>query len=146
VDAFDVSQGSVTHSIQGIVIPMYYPRGCYIDNAAAIKKVTSLPVIGVGRILDPDMAERFLQQGKADIIYMGSQLVADPETLKKYLEGRQDEIRKCIGCRPPTCTFPCTVNYDTVLGRIPLTPAEKQKKVLVIGAVLAVWRRQELRR
>jgi 2,4-dienoyl-CoA reductase-like NADH-dependent reductase (Old Yellow Enzyme family)/thioredoxin reductase len=133
VNAIDVTQGSVTHSMTGVSIPLYYSRGCYIRNAEAVKKATNLPVIGVGRILDLDMAERFLEQGKADIIYLASQFMADFETPKKYFEGRADEIRKCIGCKPVFCGTPCAVNYDSVVNRIPLTPAEKQKKVLVIG-------------
>jgi 2,4-dienoyl-CoA reductase-like NADH-dependent reductase (Old Yellow Enzyme family)/thioredoxin reductase len=133
VDAIDVSQGSVTHSMEGMAIPLYYRRGCFIENSAAIKKATGLPVIGVGRILDLDMAEQFLEQGKADVIYLASQLCADPETPKKYFEGRQEETRKCIGCKPILCGTPCTINYDSQVGRIPLTPAETKKKVLVIG-------------
>jgi 2,4-dienoyl-CoA reductase-like NADH-dependent reductase (Old Yellow Enzyme family)/thioredoxin reductase len=133
VDAIDVSQGSVLHSMEGMAPPLYYPRGCFIEHAAAIKKATNLPVIGVGRILDLDMAEQFLEQGKADIIYLASQLGADPETPKKYFEGRQEEIRKCIGCKPILCSTPCTINYDSEVDRILLTPAEIKKKVLVIG-------------
>jgi len=138
VDCFDVSQGSMTHSTQGIILPMYYPRGCFIHLAAAVKQVTRLPVIGVGRIVDMEMAERFLQEGKADIIYMGRQLTADPETPKKYFEGRLEDIRQCIGCVIRTadggiCGRPCAINYDRQDEPIPLTPAKKPKKVLVIG-------------
>ena len=133
VAAIDVSQGSVTHTIEGVSIPPYYRRGCFMRNADAVKKATDLPVFGVGRVLDLDMAERFLEQGKADVIYIGSQLSADVETPKKYFEGRSDEIRKCIGCKPVLCGTPCTINYDSEVGCIPLTPAETQKKVLIIG-------------
>jgi 2-enoate reductase len=79
------------------------------------------------------MAEKFIEQGRADVIYLGSQLGADFETLKKYIEGRSDEIRKCIGCKPLLCSTPCNINYDSEVGRIPLTPAGTCKKVLVIG-------------
>ncbi|OPY75785.1 MAG: 2-enoate reductase FldZ [Syntrophorhabdus sp. PtaU1.Bin058] len=133
VDCLDVTQGSVTHSIQGVSIPLYYPRGCFIHNAEAVKKAANVPVIGVGRILDLEMAERFLEQGKADIIYMGSQLQADFDTPKKYFEGHKDDIRKCIGCKPIFCGTPCAINYDTQIGCIPLKPAGKQKTVLIIG-------------
>jgi 2,4-dienoyl-CoA reductase-like NADH-dependent reductase (Old Yellow Enzyme family)/thioredoxin reductase len=133
VAAIDVSQGSVTHTIEGVSIPPYYSRGCFIDNARAIKRATNLPVIGVGRIVDLDLAEHILEQGKADVIYIGSQLCADVETPKKYFEGRSDEVRKCIGCKPVLCGTPCTINYDSEVGRIPLTPAETRKNVLVIG-------------
>lgn len=137
VDCFDVSQGSITHTPQGISIPPYSPRGCYIHHAEAIKKVTRKPVIGVGRIIDIEMAERFLQEGKADIIHMGSQLFADPETPNKFLEGRTEDIRKCIGDKPIQCGRPCIINYDSHDAPIPLTPAAKQKKVLVIGGGVA---------
>lgn len=134
VDLLDVTQGSILDSPQGISIPPYYPRGCYIGNAEAVKKSTNLPVIGVGRIVDLDMAERFLHEGKADIIYLGSQLMADPETPKKYFAGRAEDIRKCIGCKPIQCGSPCVINYDSVgEGRMPWTPAQTQKKVLIIG-------------
>jgi len=142
VDCFDVSQGSMTHTTQGIILPMYYPRGCFIYLAEAVKKVTKLPVIGVGRIVDMEMAERFLQEGKADIIYMGRQLAADPDTPKKYFEGRSDEIRKCCGCvyrevqeggGMGICGRPCAINYDIQDNPIPLTKAAKPKKVLVVG-------------
>jgi 2,4-dienoyl-CoA reductase-like NADH-dependent reductase (Old Yellow Enzyme family) len=133
VNAIDVSQGSVTHSMQGPAIPLYYPRGCFLTYAETIKKATKLPVIGVGRILDFNMGELVLEQGKADILYLGSQLMADPETPKKYFENRADEIRKCIGCKPIFCGTPCTINYDSQVGRKPLVKAQTQKKVLIIG-------------
>ena len=131
VDCFDVSQGDMIRGGQGITIPLYYPTGCFIHLAAAVKKVTKLPVIGVGAIFDLDMAEKYLQEGKADIIYMGRQLTVDPETPKKYLEGRREDIRKCIGCL--SSCGPCPINYDIHQVPIPLTPAKKTKKVLVIG-------------
>jgi 2,4-dienoyl-CoA reductase-like NADH-dependent reductase (Old Yellow Enzyme family)/thioredoxin reductase len=133
VAAIDVSQGSVTHAMEGMSIPPYYKRGCYMHLAHTIKKATSLPVIGVGRIVDLDMAELFLEQGKADVIYIGSQLGADAATTRKYFEGRANETRKCIGCKPVLCATPCAINYDSATDRIPLTPAETPKKVLIIG-------------
>jgi len=131
VDCFDISQGSITHSPEGINIPLYYPRGCFIHNAAAVKGVTDKPVIGVGRIVDLDMAEQFLQEGKADIIYLGRQLTCDTDTPNKYFEGRADEVRKCIGC-VEGCG-PCPINYDIAAGAKPIVPAEKPKSILVIG-------------
>jgi thioredoxin reductase len=136
VDAFDVSQGDMPRAGEGITIPLYYPRGCFIHIAAAVKQVTDLPVIGVGNIFDLDMAERFLQEGKADIIYLGRQLCADPDTVKKYFQGRPEDVRKCIG-DIGGCGNPCTVNYDIQDEPIPLVPAEQVKKVLVIGGGVA---------
>ena len=132
VDCFDVSQGDMLRAGEGILVPLYYRRGCFMPLTAEVKKATKRPVIGVGRIVDLDMAEKFLQEGKADIIFMGRQLTSDPETPKKYFEGRPEDIRECIGCLGG-CGRPCTINYDIQDNPIPLTPAEKVKKVLVIG-------------
>ena len=133
VDCFDISQGDITRSPQGIQIPLYYSRGCFIHLAAAVKQVTKVPVIGVGRIVDMGMAEKFLQEGKADIIHMGRQVTADPETPNKYFEGRPEDIRYCIGCLAG-CGRPCPINYDIQDEPVTLTPAERPKKVLVVGS------------
>ena len=130
-DCLDVSQGDMLRSGQGILIPLYYSRGCFMDYTAQVKKATKLPVIGVGRIVDLDMADELLEEEKADMIYLGRQLTSDPDTPNKYLEGRADEIRKCIGCN--IACGPCPINYEIHQEHIPLTPAESTKKILVIG-------------
>lgn len=135
-DCIDVSQGSILHSPEGIEIPLYYPRGCFIHLAEAVKKATRLPVIGVGRIVELEMAEDFLQEGKADLIYLGRQLTADPDTPRKYLEGRPEDVRKCVAC-VEGCGTPCSINYEMTPGVAPLTPAETPRKVLVIGGGVA---------
>jgi 2,4-dienoyl-CoA reductase-like NADH-dependent reductase (Old Yellow Enzyme family)/NADPH-dependent 2,4-dienoyl-CoA reductase/sulfur reductase-like enzyme len=132
VSALDVSQGSMIHSPQGINIPLYYPRGCFMDYAAAVKEVATVPVIGVGRILDLDMADKYIEEGKADIIYLGRQLTADPDTPNKYLSGKDDLIRKCIGCLEG-CGTPCPINYDISPDALPLGKTDNPRKVLIIG-------------
>ena len=133
VDCFDITMGSQLHNPNNIP-PLYVPEGYYMYLPEAVKKVTKKPVIGVGRILSMEMAERFLEEGKADIIYMARQLVADSETPKKYFEGRPEDIRKCIGDLPGfgDCIGNCTVNPMTC-PTDEVIPAEKSKKVLVIG-------------
>jgi len=135
-DCLDVSQGCIVRSPHGITIPPYYPRGFFIEHAAAVKKVTKLPVIGVGRIIDIEMANRFIEEGKADIIYLGRQMISDPDTIKKYIAGNAEDIRLCIGCLQGC--GPCAVNYDLPQSNpIPIVPVEKPKKVLVIGGGVA---------
>jgi 2,4-dienoyl-CoA reductase-like NADH-dependent reductase (Old Yellow Enzyme family)/thioredoxin reductase len=136
IDCLDVSQGSITYTPEGIEPPLYYPRGCFIPLTESVKKATRLPVIGVGRIVDLNLGEELLQQGKADIVFMLRQLISDPETPRKYFEGRNEDIRKCIGCLNGRC-IPCTINYDTYPEIVPLTLADKPKKVIVIGGGVA---------
>jgi NADPH-dependent 2,4-dienoyl-CoA reductase/sulfur reductase-like enzyme len=122
------------------VQPSSLPPGCLVHLASAIKKVVTIPVITVGRIGDPLLAESILRQGKADLIAMGRALIADPELPKKAKEGRFDEIRPCLACRScfdrilQKARVTCVVNASLGQERnLPIPPAQKLKKVLVIG-------------
>ena len=97
VDALDVSAG-VYESRPYMIPPMALPKGCNVHLAEEIKKVTNIPIITVGRINDPILAEKILKEGKADLIAMGRALLADPELPRKAAEGKLDDIRKCVGC------------------------------------------------
>ena len=77
--------------------PIAATPGILVPLAAEIKKVTSVPVIAVGR-LDPELGERVLEEGKADLIAIGRRLMADPELPNKAAEGRLDEVNPCIVC------------------------------------------------
>jgi 2-enoate reductase len=63
-------------------------------------------------------------------------LTSDPETVNKYAEGRPEDVRICIGCLEG-CGTPCPINYDITPDAIPLTQADKAKKVLVVGGGVA---------
>jgi 2,4-dienoyl-CoA reductase-like NADH-dependent reductase (Old Yellow Enzyme family)/NADPH-dependent 2,4-dienoyl-CoA reductase/sulfur reductase-like enzyme len=140
VDCIDVTMGAQLHNPNNIP-SLYVPRGHYMRLPAAVKKAARVPVIGVGRILEMEMAEKYLEEGLADMIYLGRQLIADPETPKKYFEGRSEDIRKCIGDLPlfANCDRGCSVNPTPPLmgGTNDVRPAEKAKKVLVIGGGVA---------
>ncbi len=140
VDCFDVTMGAQLHNPNNIP-SLYVPRGHYMYLPAAIKKAAKVPVIGVGRILEMEMAEKYLEAGYADLIFIGRQLVADPETPKKYFEGRSGDIRKCIGDLPlfGNCDRGCTVNpTPPVMGNTDdVVAAETLKKVLVVGGGVA---------
>ncbi len=97
IDAISVSAGAYDTS-EWMVQPMLLPPGCLVPLAVEIKSVVSVPVEAVGRIHTPQLAERILQQGKADLIAMGRPLLADPDLPRKAKEGRDREIRHCISC------------------------------------------------
>ncbi|MEE8400468.1 MAG: FAD-dependent oxidoreductase [Desulfobacterales bacterium] len=142
VDCLSITQGIITQSPDHIFLPAYFPRGAVIHLPEAVKKVTDLPVFGVGKIVDMEMAEKFLQEDKADIIYMGRQLCADPDTPRKYFEGRPEETRRCIGDQVAPaagggCGRPCVINYDLQDEPIPLEKTDAPKKILVIGGGVA---------
>ena len=120
-DIIDVSCGLVD-SIQYQIDANYLKDGWRTYLATAVKEKFNKPVITVGNIRDPQVAEDILSSGKADFIGLGRQFVADPQWPLKVKEGRLDEIRKCISCnigcsghriglnRPIRCTVNPSVN------------------------------------
>ena len=70
------------------VPPMYFPLGPFVYLAAGIKQVVNLPVFAGGRINDPAVAERILEDNQADMTAMTRSLIADPELPN---EQRQDK-------------------------------------------------------
>lgn len=139
IDSLDVTAGLWLRF--DIIIPsLYYPKACLVPYAEAIKKAVKVPVVGGGRVNDFRLVQNLIEKEKVDLVYLGRQILADPEFAKKALEGRYDEIRKCIACegcftpRLPHSGMICAINPS--LGRtkkLPMTPAEKPKKVLVVG-------------
>jgi 2-enoate reductase len=72
--------------------------GCLVNLAERVKRVVTIPVITVGKLGYPDLAEKVLQDSKANFIALGRQLLADPEWPNKVKEGNIDDICPCIGC------------------------------------------------
>lgn len=119
----------------------YQPPGLMVDLAEATKKVVKIPVIAVGKLGYPELAEKVLQEGKADFVCLGRALFADPEWPKKVKERRTEDIRPCIGDNEGCIGrlfeakyTSCTVNPTNGMEReLALRPAEKVKSVLVVG-------------
>jgi 2,4-dienoyl-CoA reductase-like NADH-dependent reductase (Old Yellow Enzyme family)/NADPH-dependent 2,4-dienoyl-CoA reductase/sulfur reductase-like enzyme len=139
IDIVQVSAGNDA-TPEWICQPMFMEKACLSDSAAMIKKELRIPVMTVGRINDPVVADTLIREGKADLVCMGRGLLADPEMPKKAQSGNLDDIRICIACN--TCMesifrrgrVECLVNPS--LGRekeMELRPAEKRKKVMIVG-------------
>lgn len=78
---------------------MFLPDGANVTYAAAIKSVvTRSKIAAVGAIADPELMEDIIASGKADVVMLCRQLLADPDTPVKAQAGRSGEIRKCIRC------------------------------------------------
>ncbi|GAH83363.1 unnamed protein product, partial [marine sediment metagenome] len=136
VDCIDVSQGIQVRTPRGINMPTYVPAGGFIHYPEAIKKVVNIPVIGVGNIIHPEMADDFIQQGKADLINMGRQLICDPETPNKYFNKQIEDIKHCIGCLIG-CGGVCVLNPYKRHNYKELVKAEVSKKIVVLGGGIA---------
>ena len=121
--------------------PTTLPMGCMVEMAARVKEVVKIPVIALGKLGDPELAEKVLQEGKADFIAIGRPLLADPDWANKVREGRLEDIRPCIGdhegCHKRLYErklLSCTVNPACGMEReLVIRPSERKKSVMVVG-------------
>jgi 2,4-dienoyl-CoA reductase (NADPH2) len=140
VDAFHVSGGVIDPLTTQMVTGSHFGDAHNVAAAAAVKRVVDAPVMAVGRIHDPRLAERILRVGHADLIAMGRPLLADPELANKARAGRFAEIRRCISCQHCIDSMQrgrasCAVNPFT--GReaeLSWQPPPRRKRVVVVGA------------
>lgn len=124
--------------------PIADTEGVLVPLAAEIKRVVNVPVIAVGR-LGPEIGEKILQEGKADLVAIGRRMLADPQLPNKIAEGREDEINTCICCLEcidrrtgifDQANFKVTCTVNPVLGHereYAIKPAEEKKKVVIVG-------------
>ena len=148
VDVLDISRGNiVTSAIKYEVPSVDLPRGFNVENAARIRRETGMLTVAVGRINDPALAEKILEEDKADLIVIGRGQLADSEFCNKAMAGWDEDIVKCIGCNQGCFdgfvnpAFPhITCLRNPALGReaeYALLPAKSPKTVLIVGGGMA---------
>ena len=125
--------------------PGYQEHGCMVDMAARVKEVVTIPVIAVGRLEVPELAEEVISSGKADMVALGRGLLADSHWPMKASENRAEDIRPCIGCHEG-CIWrfmqgkPLSCAVNPACGRereYQLSRTEEPKSVMIIGGGVA---------
>jgi 2,4-dienoyl-CoA reductase-like NADH-dependent reductase (Old Yellow Enzyme family)/thioredoxin reductase len=125
-----------------MTIPSHYlPPGVLIHLAREIRKAVAIPVIAIGKINTPELAEKVIEDGEADFVAMARPLLADPLFPVKAQEGKTQEIRRCLydledcadkGVKGIGRT--CTMNpFSGQEYRLKLTSAQRRKRVVVVG-------------
>lgn len=154
VDVFDIDLGCYDNWWMPHP-PASMPAGCFVPVARAVRErfkahgVRSnaglpVPVVAVGKLGYPDVAERALREGNCDMVMLGRSLLADPEWPNKAFAGRVADIRPCIGCQEgclnefvegghPQCAVNPRCSFEHLMPERP-TSAEKPKRVAVVGA------------
>ncbi len=139
VDAIHVDTGCYEKYYMQVPT-VYQKKGFELDVVEQVKAVVSVPVIGQGKLNDPMVAEKALDDGVLDFVAVGHQMLADPEFPNKVKQGAYRDVAHCIGCNECLYTSlkgrfsDCAVNpqcgheFD-----FPLTPATNPKRVLVVG-------------
>lgn len=120
-------------------------EGAQEDYVSFVKKLTTKPVVGVGRFTSPDTMVSQIKRGVLDLIGAARPSIADPFLPTKIAEGRSDEIRECIGCNmctsgdyvayPMRCTQNPTMGEEWRKGWHPekIPAAKSNDSVLVVG-------------
>ncbi|SES23316.1 2,4-dienoyl-CoA reductase [Vreelandella subterranea] len=136
-----INTGIGWHEARVPTIVTSVPRAAFSEVTKRMKAALSIPLITTNRINMPDVAERVLAEGHADMVSMARPFLADPEWVRKAEAGLADEINTCIACNQACLdhTFAgkltsCLVNpracHETELT---LEPARMVKRVAVVG-------------
>ena len=141
IDYVSVSAG-VHHS--WIHTPMTFEEGWEREYTRAIKTVATKPVLLVGRVSHPGVAENLLASGDADAILLARQMIADEQWMTKVKEGRVSDIRRCVAANycwravirgsRVQCAYNPVVGREALWGASSMTKVSAPRRVLVIGA------------
>lgn len=139
-------------SFPWMFVPNSVPAGFNTRNTLEVKRSVRIPVIAVGRLHDPYMAEDVVASGMADLIAVGRGSLADPELPAKALAGEVDDIAPCIAClqgcagyllNPQKDGISCMVNPFCGKEALQEKKAGDKKRVAVVGGgpagLFAAW-------
>ncbi|HFA51972.1 MAG TPA: NADPH-dependent 2,4-dienoyl-CoA reductase [Bacteroidetes bacterium] len=137
-----INTGIGWHEARVPTIGTVVPRGGFAWVTKRLMGEVNIPLIATNRINMPDVGERILQEGCADMVSMARPFLADGQLVLKAMQNRADEINTCIACNQACLdhTFTmqlcsCLVNpracHETELNYF---PAKNKKKIAVVGA------------
>jgi len=146
VNYLSISVGGASYGTLHVnIAPMYENQGAFTHFSEEVKKHVSIPVVTVGRIKSPVVADRIIMEGKADLVAMGRAQIADPDMVEKARKGELAEIRlclaECLGCiegilryGEASCAVNARVGREYLVKDIEGEKRATAKKVLVAGA------------
>jgi len=137
-----INTGIGWHEARIPTIATPVPRAAFTWVTRKMKQELKIPLITTNRINTPEVAERIISAGDADMVSMARPLLADPEFVIKSAEGRENEINTCIACNQACLDHvfqgkiaSCLVNpraaHET---EITLRMTASPKKIAVVGA------------
>ena len=143
VDLFDVTISDYSQEMGG---SRFVKEGSLEPRIAHVRAMTGKPVVSVGRFTSPETMLGQVNRGIVDLIGAARPSIADPFLPQKIAEGREDDIRECIGCNicyahnsraaAIRCTQNPTMGEEWRRGWHPerIALAQRREQVLVVGA------------
>ena len=115
----------------------------HLDFAGQVKKLTGMPTFHAAKIPDVATARHAVEAGLLDMVGMTRAHMADPHVVKKIIEGREDDIRPCVGATycldriyeagDALCIHNAATGRELTMPHT-IPPAEKKRKVVIVGA------------
>ncbi|MBY6142271.1 NADH:flavin oxidoreductase [Leisingera daeponensis] len=145
VDFLNVIRGRIhTDPAMTDVIPVQGMKSApHLDFAGEVKKATGMPTFHAARIPDVATARHAVASGLLDMVGMTRAHMADPHIVKKIMEGREDDIRPCVGATycldriyqagEALCIHNAATGRELTMPHL-ITPAETRRKVVIVGA------------
>ena len=145
VDFLNVIRGRIhTDASMTDVIPLQGSRSApHLDFAGEVRKVSGLPTFHAARIPDVATARHAIAAGHLDMVGMTRAHMADPHIVRKIMEGREDDIRPCVGATycldriyqggEALCIHNAATGRELTMPQT-ITPAETPRKVVIVGA------------
>lgn len=140
-----VGSGADTHNtLANCMPPMALPPEPFVHLAAGIKRVSRVPVMHAQSIRDAGQAERILAAGWVDMVGMTRAQIADPHMVIKIRDGREDEIKQCVGANycidrqynglDVLCVQNAATSREQTMPHIIAKSSGSKRKVVVVGA------------
>jgi 2,4-dienoyl-CoA reductase (NADPH2) len=137
-----INTGIGWHEARVPTIPTSVPRAAFAWVTRKLKGEVRIPLIATNRINLPEVAERILAEGGADMVSMARPLLADPAWVNKARVGQRDRINTCIACnqacldhvfenRRASCLVNPRACHETELV---IAPASRRRDLAVVGA------------
>ena len=131
-------------TIDKIVSGMHEPAGYELPYSEPVTRQIGLPTMVIGRFRTLEEADQVIRDGAADMVGMTRAHIADPQIVRKTMEGRALEVRPCIGCNqgcigqvmlgaPMGCAVNPGVGFEEAIGDDRIVAAEVARTVVVIG-------------
>ncbi len=146
IDFLDIIRGHIeTDAALAKVIPIYgTPLAPHLDFAGEVRAATRFPVFHAARIQDVATARHAIVSGKLDMVGMTRAHIADPHIVKKLMEGREEEIRPCVGAtycldriyegNDAVCIHNPATGREASLPQVVMRTTGPLKKVVIVGA------------
>jgi NADPH-dependent 2,4-dienoyl-CoA reductase/sulfur reductase-like enzyme len=146
IDFLNIIRGHIDtdEALSHIIPGMGTPSAPSLDFAGEVRDITKFPVFHAARIQDVATARHAVASGKLDMVGMTRAHMADPHIAKKVMEGREHEIRPCVGMGycidriyfggEALCIHNAATGREATMPHVVAKPAGPKKRIVVIGA------------